>query len=96
MLFPNPGIYAENLKYNDWRIVPTINSFVVFLISGLTLQNDEFAELLKKPFAIVYGICSILLITPFLSLLTQKLPLQPPQFSVGLSIFCIVPTTLSG
>jgi solute carrier family 10 (sodium/bile acid cotransporter), member 7 len=96
MIFPSPGIMAETFKYKDWRVIATLNSFIVFLISGLTLQNDEFADLLKKPISILYGVFAILFVTPLLSLITQRLPLQPKECAVGLSIFCIVPTTLSG
>jgi sodium/bile acid cotransporter 7 len=86
---------VAKLKYGDFRIVQALNSFLVFLVSGLTLQSSELISVLRRPFSAVYGVVTILLLTPLLALLTTKLPLKPEEFSTGLSIFCIVPTTLS-
>jgi sodium/bile acid cotransporter 7 len=64
-------------------------------VSGLTLQSNELAAVLKRPFSVLYGFVTILLLTPLLALVTKNLPLNPPEFATGLSIFCLVPTTLS-
>lgn len=38
---------------------------------------------------------SILLLTPLLGLVATQLPLQPPALSLGLGVFCAMPTALS-
>lgn len=45
--------------------------------------------------AIAWGLASILLVTPLLGLLVARLPLQPPGLSLGLAVFCCMPTALS-
>ena len=62
--------------------------------AGLTLRTSDFRQLARHWVAVVYGIVAICLLTPFLALPIQHLPLEPEQFRVGLAIFCVVPTTL--
>jgi len=44
--------------------------------------------------AILYGVLSILLITPLFAFPSKLLPLTPPEFPLGLALFAVVPTTL--
>jgi hypothetical protein len=67
----------------------------VFVISGLVLESGEAALALRSPLAIVYGLATILLVTPLLAFLALAMPLQPPQMALGLAVFCCMPTTLS-
>lgn len=45
--------------------------------------------------AVVYGLCSILLLTPLIGVLVVQLPLQPPSLALGLGVFAAMPTALS-
>ncbi|KAK9811711.1 hypothetical protein WJX72_008825 [[Myrmecia] bisecta] len=73
---------------------PAINNFMVFLVSGLTLRTKEFTATLSHWVGVLYGFAAILAITPCLGFGARAIPFQPPEFSIGLAIFCVVPTTL--
>lgn len=45
--------------------------------------------------AILFGFASILFITPLAALAVQRLPLGSPELTMGLAVFCCMPTTLS-
>ena len=45
--------------------------------------------------AIAFGMISILLISPLFSLAIAKMPLDPPEFAIGLALFMAMPTTVS-
>ena len=45
--------------------------------------------------AIIMGLMAILVITPVLSFACIRVPLQPFEFRVGLTVFSVAPTTLS-
>lgn len=78
------------------HVVVFINICIVFFISGLTLRTDELKDAFTRRTAAgtVFGFVSIVGLTPLLAWAVRDLPLQPPGFSSGLVIFCIVPTTL--
>ena len=69
-------------------------SFIITHHTGLTLKTSDFHQLARNWPAVTYGVIAILLITPILALGAQALPLEPKEFSVGLAIFTVVPTTL--
>ncbi|EFN58255.1 hypothetical protein CHLNCDRAFT_20234, partial [Chlorella variabilis] len=66
----------------------------VFLISGLVLRTEDIKRALSYWPGIVYGFVGILALTPFLGFALRELPLTPPEFASGLTIFAAVPTTL--
>ncbi len=43
---------------------------------------------------LIYGLVAILAFTPCLGFAAKRLNLTPPEFNIGLAIFCVVPTTL--
>lgn len=89
---PTPGTIAHSYKVQKFS---TIGQFV---ISGLVLQASQVIAALKSPFPILYGVLSILFVTPLLGILVMSLPaslVQPFEFKVGMAVFCCVPTTLS-
>lgn len=86
---PQPGAHAA--KYGVLRTATT----GIFFISGLNLKRGETQRALAARGAVLYGLASILLITPFLGLAALRLPLQPPELAFGLAVFCCMPTTLS-
>lgn len=94
MVWPLPGKVVSSWQAGDFRIVQTISTILVFLISGVTLRSDEFRAVMKYWHGAVYGLVAILAITPCLGFGLLRIPIQPPEFAVGLTIFCVVPTTL--
>lgn len=61
----------------------------------MNLKRGEAADALTAWGAILYGLVTILLITPLAGLLTLRLPLYPKELACGLTVFCCMPTTLS-
>jgi SBF-like CPA transporter family (DUF4137) len=78
------------------HVVTFINICIVFLISGLTLRTDELKDALTRRTitGTVFAFVSIIGLTPNPRSGVRNLPLHPEGFIVGLTIFCIVPTTL--
>ncbi|KAK3443798.1 hypothetical protein EUGRSUZ_B03869 [Eucalyptus grandis] len=67
----------------------------IFFISGLKLQDREIGAATQAWPLGLYGLASILLISPFLSKLILPCQLAPQEFVTGLAIFTCMPTTLS-
>lgn len=62
----------------------------------MVLQASQVVVALKSPFPIIYGVLSILFVTPLLGIAVMSLPwIHPFEFKVGMAVFCCVPTTLS-
>jgi SBF-like CPA transporter family (DUF4137) len=78
------------------HVVTFINICVVFFISGLTLRTDELKDALTNRTipGTTFAFLSIIGLTPVLGFALRDLPLHPEGFVIGLTIFCIVPTTL--
>lgn len=66
LALPLPGKVVGSWHVSDVRVVQAINKVVVFLISGLTLRTDHLKSALRRWQGTVYGLVSILLITPCL------------------------------
>jgi sodium/bile acid cotransporter 7 len=94
MTAPSPGKAVGALQVGDIKIIQAINNIMVFLVSGLTLKSDDLRALMRQWPGWLYGIASILFISPCLGFAMVRLPLNPAEFSTGLAIFCVVPTTL--
>jgi hypothetical protein len=92
--YPYPGIVLSSLKVGRYQIINFLNVCLVFLISGVTLKVEDLWAVLKFPWAIVYGLVGINFITTLIAFIMIQLPFKPSEFSVGLTIFCVVPTTL--
>ncbi|CAO2046007.1 unnamed protein product [Urochloa humidicola] len=71
------------------------STFGIFVISGLTLRTEELGAAVEAWPAGLYGLVSILLITPFLAQVVMQVQLLPREFITGLAMFCCMPTTLS-
>ena len=76
-------------------VVQTVCVVVIFLISGLTLKTDEVKRALTSWPDALFGVVSILLITPLLALLPTRLRFLPAEFQVGFLLFCSMPTTIN-
>jgi sodium/bile acid cotransporter 7 len=92
---PYPGAVVASWKFlGGIGIVQAINNVVVFFISGLTLNTKEALDAAKQFRSLALGMVSILFVTPMLAFIVRYIPFQPPEFGIGLTIFCTVPTTL--
>ncbi|EOD22741.1 hypothetical protein EMIHUDRAFT_195074 [Emiliania huxleyi CCMP1516] len=76
-------------------VVQTVCVVVIFFISGLTLKTDEVKRALTSWPDALFGVVSILLITPLLALLPTRLRFLPAEFQVGFLLFCSMPTTIN-
>ena len=92
--YPSLGRRATAIKLNQVGLIQALNSFLVFLISGVTLNISEAGRSLRRWHVLLIRNCMILFLTPILALVAIRLPLYPHEFAVGLAIFCTVPTTL--
>ncbi|KAJ7970568.1 putative Bile acid:sodium symporter [Quillaja saponaria] len=72
-----------------------IGPFGIFIISGLTLRNKEIGNAVEAWPVGLFGLVSILLLTPYFSRLILQIQLQPQELLTGLALFSCMPTTLS-
>ncbi|XP_007010323.2 PREDICTED: probable sodium/metabolite cotransporter BASS4, chloroplastic [Theobroma cacao] len=79
----------------DKYYLSKFSTFGIFIVSGLTLRSDAIGAAAKAWPVGVFGLCSILLFTPYFSRLILQIHLQPQEFVTGLAIFNCMPTTLS-
>ncbi|XP_022747812.1 probable sodium/metabolite cotransporter BASS4, chloroplastic isoform X2 [Durio zibethinus] len=79
----------------DKYYLSKFSTFAIFIISGLTLHSDAIGGAAKAWPVGVFGLCSILLFTPYFSRVVLQIELQPQEFVTGLAIFNCMPTTLS-
>lgn len=86
---PTPGCLAH--KYS----LSKFSTSGIFFISGLKLQGGEFRAVSEAWPAGIFGLASILLLSPFFSSLIFQVNLAPREFVTGLAIFSCMPTTLS-
>ncbi|KAG2483005.1 hypothetical protein HYH03_018086 [Edaphochlamys debaryana] len=70
-------------------------TFAIFVLQGVMLRRGEAEKALGAKGAILWGLASILVITPLTAPLAGALPLQPPGLALGLLVFACMPTTLS-
>ncbi|KAK0591508.1 hypothetical protein LWI29_003032 [Acer saccharum] len=86
---PSLGCLADKYHLSKFSTVG------IFIISGLTLRSEEIGAAADAWPVGIFGLCSILLFTPFFSKLILQVQLQPQEFVTGLAIFSCMPTTLS-
>ncbi|GIL70758.1 hypothetical protein Vretimale_3844 [Volvox reticuliferus] len=97
LAYPVPGRFLVNIVVaKNVHIIQEINMAIVFFISGLALNTTELRKAMKRESwpSVAFGFLMILLVTPALGFAMREIPLTPPAFAVGLTIFCLVPTTL--
>ena len=78
-----------------YGIISTINVCTIFVVSGLTLKTEDIKQSIKHPRGLILGLASILGLTTLMGFVVQELPFSQSEFADGLTIFCVVPTTLS-
>ncbi|XP_074290086.1 putative sodium/metabolite cotransporter BASS4, chloroplastic [Silene latifolia] len=87
----NPGLGCLADQYS----LSKVSTFFIFIISGLTLRSQEIGAAKDAWPVGLFGVVSILLLTPVFSRLILLLNFQPPEFVTGLAIFTCMPTSLS-
>jgi len=92
--YPAPGRTLASYSYFGIYLMQAINNINVFFISGITLNVNALTEVRQHWKAVLFGILAILFVTPLLGFVFYNIPLEPREFSLGLAIFCCVPTTL--
>lgn len=97
LTWPLPGVAISNFKLEGYRIISTTSILVISTISGLTLNTDDIKKSIGKEgrWGFIFGVVSSLGITGCLGFLAAEIPFQPKDFSYGLAVFCVVPTTLA-
>ncbi|OWM73665.1 probable sodium/metabolite cotransporter BASS4, chloroplastic [Punica granatum] len=86
---PTPGCIASRYPLTKFA------TFGIFFISGLKLRGGEIGSVIDAWPVGLFGLASILLISPCFSNLLLQFRLAPQEFIKGLAIFCCMPTTLS-
>ncbi|WOL01601.1 putative sodium/metabolite cotransporter BASS4, chloroplastic [Canna indica] len=86
---PTPGCVAHRLSLSRF------STCGIFFISGIMLRSSELGAAIEAWPAGLFGLGSILLLSPFLSRLILQVQLTPQELVTGLAIFCCMPTTLS-
>ena len=80
---------------NNYRVVPSILVLVIFLSSGLTLSTADIKKAAGEYIGAAYGIVSILFVTPLMGFAALAIPFVPQEYSYGLALFTVMPTTLT-
>lgn len=94
LTYPFPGKLVASFNIYEVNVVQAINSFNVFLVSGITLNITDSMHAIRKWGVLLFGLILILFVSPVFAFGIIKLPLKPDEFTIGLAIFCVVPTTL--
>ncbi|CAI9091342.1 OLC1v1026350C1 [Oldenlandia corymbosa var. corymbosa] len=89
--FVNPTLGCLAHKYH----LTKFSTFGIFIISGLTLRSDAIGAAAEAWPVGLFGLVSILFLTPLFSNVIMLVKLQPQEFITGLAIFSCMPTTLS-
>ncbi|CEL99177.1 unnamed protein product [Vitrella brassicaformis CCMP3155] len=95
-LVPLPGKWLSGVDSPVPKgLVSQLCVCIIFLLSGLKLQFSEVKEGLRCWRGAVYGTLSILLLTPLAGFGLVFVPLEPPDLSLGLALFALMPMTLT-
>ncbi|MFS7960126.1 putative sodium bile acid cotransporter, sodium/solute symporter superfamily [Helianthus anomalus] len=89
LINPSPGCFAHRYQVSKFSIIG------IFLISGLTLRSAEVGEAAEAWPVGLFGLTSILLLTPLLSKIMVQVRLQPQEFVTGLALYNCMPTAIS-
>lgn len=95
ILFPLPGRELGSIRVHEFGVFQTLCVCVIFFISGLLFKTSDIQGIGKILIGLIYGVISILVLSPSTGLAVMKVKGIPHHFRVGLSIFLSVPTTLT-
>jgi solute carrier family 10 (sodium/bile acid cotransporter), member 7 len=84
MAWPSPGkAVASVVILDDVHLIQEINMVIVFFISGLVLKTEDIKAAMKYKLGCLYGLVSILFLTPLLAFGLIEIPLSPPEYAAG-------------
>lgn len=86
---PSLGCLADRYSLSKF------STFGIFIIAGLTLRSGDIGAAAEAWPVGVFGLVSILMISPYFSKAILQMQMQPQEFVTGLAIFSCMPTTLS-
>ncbi|XP_059462010.1 probable sodium/metabolite cotransporter BASS4, chloroplastic [Corylus avellana] len=86
---PSLGCLADRYSLSKF------STFGIFIISGLTLRSRDIGAATEAWPVGVFGLVSILMISPYFSRAILQMQMKPQEFVTGLAIFSCMPTTLS-
>eukprot|EP00210_Caulerpa_lentillifera_P005409 g5171.t1 len=95
ILCPLPGRELGSIRVGEFGVFQTLCVCVIFLISGLCFKTSDVTGLSHFAVGLVYGVISILLMSPSIGFAVMKLNDIPRHYRIGLSIFLAMPTTLT-
>ena len=88
--------YTLNGQVCVWNTLSTLCVTIIFLISGLNLDIARFKRALRARKEILLGFFLIFGLTSSFGFAIAAAPkLDPPEFSFGMSLFPLMPTTMS-
>lgn len=88
-LVPQPGIVVGQTPIN------VVSVCSIFFISGLQIQITDVRNAFRAYTAVLFGLVSILGVSPLLLFVVVLIPLEPREFTQGLALFVAMPTTVS-
>ncbi|XP_076920773.1 putative sodium/metabolite cotransporter BASS4, chloroplastic [Bidens hawaiensis] len=89
LINPSAGCLAHKYQVSKFSIIG------IFLISGLTLPSEEIGKAAEAWPVGLFGLTSILLLTPLLSKFMMQVHLKPQEFVTGLALYNCMPTAIS-
>lgn len=87
--------FCLSWQANGWKIVTTCNMSIIFFIFGITTDTSELLLALKAWKSMLFGLTSILVLSPLFGFICMQLPFKPYEFALGLAVMACVPTSLS-
>lgn len=102
--FPIPGTFLQDANLGGICLtneicvlnrVSDLSIFVIFIVSGIKLESQELKAAFVEWKVIIFGVISILLLSPLISLATIHIPFGVSEFAVGISLFFAQSTSLS-
>mmetsp|Transcript_2864 Transcript_2864/g.7847 ORF Transcript_2864/g.7847 Transcript_2864/m.7847 type:complete len:365 (-) Transcript_2864:321-1415(-) len=88
---PAAGAYFDKAGFLSLMCI-----VVMFVISGLKLKTDEFYDALKSTTGCIFGLISILILTPLIGVgLSSLVHLEPIEFQQGLNLFFCTPCAIN-
>lgn len=94
---PSIGNGLAGLQLRGVRIVPTAAVCYIFLVQGLTLQSSEVVSALRAVKPLLFGLISILVITPLLgaAVLFVLPAFDRGELRIGFLLISCMPTTVN-
>ena len=92
---PQLGLAVGSVRVGMRGVFETAFVCLIFFISGLTLKTDDVKSAVRMWRATLFGVTSILFLTPLIALAPLHLLALPHEFRVGFLLFCCMPTTIN-